>query len=141
MAGRFQSEFDPDELNKITHRGLQSLSRSQFEEKQTSEEVSTLKTRQRAEDTFIVKLTRFFARIVDGFASAFKGLFAKPAKKVTQCDNYGHALKPGWTGDRPLCMDCGQAITSLDQVRGAVPRDTKKDVQNPYPNKDRKYVK
>jgi hypothetical protein len=144
MTNRFDSNFDPDELAKITHRGLQSLSRSPFDDQRvTKEEVVNLKTRQKSEDTVLVHITRFFARIVDGFLSVFRSLLTPPKKKVFQCETYGHVLKPGWTGTRPLCEDCGAQILSLTDVRGATPKADRKDTagQTPFQQQDRKYVK
>jgi len=143
MTGRFQSEFDPDELNRITHRGMKKLSRAQFEERQTTEDVGNLKTKQREEDTPVVVIKRFFMRIVDGVLGLFRALLAPPQKKVVQCDNYGHVLKPGWSGPHPKCMECGAAILSLNEVRGATPKADRKDQAGPTPfqQQDRKYVK
>jgi hypothetical protein len=140
MPGRFESQFDPDELNKITHRGLQSLSRSQFDEnRQTSEHLTNLKARQTKEDTIVVKITRFFARILDGIAGMFRAMLTPPKKKVVQCEQYGHVLKPGWTGAHPKCEDCGAPILSLDDVRKAMPKDQNKGQQPEQ--QQRKYVK
>jgi hypothetical protein len=144
MTNRFDSKFDPDELAKITHRGLNSLSRSQFDDQRvTQEEVVNLKTRQTQEDTIIVHVTRFFARIVEGILSVFRSLLTPPKKKVFQCETYGHVLKAGWTGDRPHCADCGAPILSLKDVRGATPKEQRPDRagQTPFQQQDRKYVK
>lgn len=143
MTSRFESQFDPDELSKITHRGLQKLDRGQFQERVTQEEIVNLKSRQQSEDTAVVHIRRFFARIWDGIMSALRSLFTPPKKKVVQCATYGHALKPGWTGANPICIDCGAPILSLKDVRGATPRDERKDRagQTPFQQQERKYVK
>lgn len=139
MAGRFDSQFDPDELNKITHRGLQKLSRSQFDERQSKEHVVNLKARQTKEDSIFVAITRFFARIIEGICGMFRALVTPPNKKVIQCDKYGHVLKAGWTGAHPKCDDCGAPIYSLDDVRKAMPKD--QDKGQPPEQQQRKYVK
>lgn len=139
MPRRFQSQFDPDELNKITHRGMQKLSRAQFEERVSQEEVTNLKSRQQEEDTLVVQIRRFFLRIIDGVVSSIRALFTPPKKKVVQCETYGHALKPGWTGAHPICTDCGAPILDPKDVRAATPKAKEKPGE--FKQQDRKYVK
>lgn len=143
MTSRFDSNFDPDELSKITHRGLQKLNRGQFQERVTKEEVVNLKQRQTEEDTALVHIRRFFARIIEGIMTTLRSLLTPPKKKVVQCELYGHSLKPGWTGAHPVCADCGQPILSLTDVRGATPREQRVDRagKTPFQQQDRKYVK
>lgn len=138
---RFNSEFDADELNKITHRGLQPRSRVN-EPRPTHENFDNLKEVQKGEQKFIVKVARFFAGFFGGIGNTMKGLLTPRAKKVMQCQTYGHVMQQGWTGPHPKCIDCGVAILSLDQVRSSTPKSDRKDNpgQQPYQN-DRKYVK
>jgi hypothetical protein len=58
-----------------------------------------------------------------------------------QCETYGHVIKPGWTGVTPSCEDCGKSVTSLDQLRKAVPKDDKKKGDDEQQQSGRRYVK
>ena len=139
MAGRFRSEFDPDELAKITHRGLKPLSGTN-EPTVNAEEVSSLKSASRNEAKTGVQARRLMDLFFGGIASALKGLFARKGKKVTQCQIYGHVPEPKWTGPYPKCTDCGAAITRPDEVRGATPRDQRGKSGGDQPP-TRRYVK
>jgi len=141
MTRRFDSEFDPAELAKITHKGLQPRSKKD-EPSVTHQKIELLKDAQQGEGKLITMIARFFGRIVSGIASSVKGLFAAPKKKQIQCENYGHILKPGWTGPQPICLDCGATISSMEQVRGATPKEDRQKNAGKSPfGKERKYVK
>lgn len=138
MTNRFDSQFDPEELAKMTHRGLKPRQHVDSP-RVTQQNLNCLKSTQQEEAKLGVSVRRLFARLSDSISGTFKGMLAPPTKKVYQCTTYGHVLKPGWEGERPLCMDCGAVINSLDEVRGSSPK-------NPAPKKgfqqaDRKYVK
>lgn len=138
MPKKFESNFDPDELAKITHRGLQSLNRRDGEPRMQTGEIVMLKTAQKKEDGPLTAIFRFFQRIIDGFTSGIKALFTPPQKKVMQCQTYGHVMEQGWSGPHPRCVDCGKAILSLDEVRGATPKEDRKPKDE---FQGRKYVK
>lgn len=112
------SEFDPDVLAKITNRGMRTLSRAN-EPRISSRQISTLKETEGNEEKPAVVARRKFQHLLAGASAAIGSLFTRKGKKVTQCDNYGHVLLPGWTGEYPSCADCGRQITSFDQLRGS----------------------
>lgn len=122
MSRRFESQFDPEELSKITHRGLKPLSKVN-EPKVTQQNIVTLKDAAQEENKLSAKIQKFWGRILIALSNTFKSLLAPPEKKVYQCELYGHVLKGGWSGQYPMCQDCGAQITALDQVRGATPKD------------------
>lgn len=136
---RFDSQFDPEDLAKITHRGLKP--RSKKEEKSvTPESLTSLKTVAQNEQTLSVAIHRVFDRMFGGMSGFFKGLTARPQRKVLQCENYGHVLKAGWHGDFPMCDDCGHKITALDQVRSSNLKNPTV-YEDPHSNNNgRKYV-
>lgn len=142
MVRRFDSQFDPEELSRITHKGLKPRQKSS-EPRVSEENKQTLKQAQQNEDKLSVRITRMFAAFFGSIASAVKGLFTPRAKKVMQCETYGHVMKPGWTGPHPKCIDCGAAILTLDQVRGATPKADRQDIsgKQTFQQTDRKYVK
>jgi hypothetical protein len=117
MSG-VHSEFDPEELAKITNRGMRTLSRAN-EPRISSRQISTLKETEGNEDKPSVQARRQLHQLLDRASAALKALFVRRQRKVVQCDNYGHVLRQGWTGTYPTCADCGKQITALDQVRGA----------------------
>ncbi len=138
MTNRFDSQFDPEELAKMTHRGLKPRQRVDSP-KVTHQNLSGLKGAQQEEAKLSVSVRRLFARFSDSIGGTFKGLLAPPIKKVYQCTTYGHILKLGWEGERPLCIDCGAVINSPDEVRSSSPKNPAKP--KGFQQADRKYVK
>jgi hypothetical protein len=134
---RFESKFDPEDLARITHRGLKPTSKKE-KPSVTHQSLESLKTVAKNEDTAEVTAKRWFHRIFGSLSSFFSGLCAGPQRKVGQCENYGHVLKSGWQGDFPICADCGAKITDIAQVRSANLKNEKKP-DDPY-NSGRKYV-
>ena len=122
----------------MTHRGLKPRQHVDAP-KVTAENLTGLKDAQQEEGKLGVSVLRFFARLWEGFAGTFKGMLATPAKKVYQCTTYGHVLKAGWAGERPLCADCGAVINTLDEVRGSTPKNARKATG--FQQEGRKYVK
>lgn len=142
MARKFESEFDAEELAKITHRGLQSLSRGQVEPRVTQEQKKTLRSTQELETKPEVAVKRFFNMLLDSCTTSVKSMFTPKQKHVRQCDLYGHVLKAGWKGDFPVCHDCGVIINDLKMVRGATPKDERGNCNGPgFVQQDRKFVK
>jgi len=136
---RFDSQFDPEDLAKITHRGLKPTGRKE-QKSVTPESLTALKTVAQNEQSFAIAIRRVFDRIFGGVAGFFKGLTAGPQRKGGQCVNYGHVLKAGWHGDFPVCEDCGHKITTLDQVRSSSLKNPT-SYEDPYDNNNgRKYV-
>jgi hypothetical protein len=141
MARRWESQFDADELGRITHRGMRSLKRAKEEPRVTHQQLSTLKSQENEQDKPAVVARRQFQQLVNAVSSSFKGLFACKTKKVVQCDLYGHMLRQGWNGPYPVCVDCGCEITSLSMVRGATPAVKAEPHTDAGMFQPRKYVK
>jgi hypothetical protein len=135
MAGS-QSQFDHDELAKITHRGLQPLSKRTGQRLQ-QENVEGLKTAERNENQASV----FFFRLLDrfkGLLSLNLGDYMNSKKAHTMCKEYGHVISPGWTGAYPKCDQCGAEVRDPTELRKAIPTKEKND--NPT-DSGRRYVK
>src|SRR6185437_182135 len=118
---RWDSQFDADELARITHRGMHTLKRAKEEPRVTHQQLSTLKSQEQEQEKPGVVARRQFEQLVSIVSSSFKGMFAGKTKKVVQCDLYGHMLRQGWSGPYPVCVDCGCEITSMSMVRGSTP--------------------
>jgi hypothetical protein len=137
---RFQSQFDPEDLAKITHRGLNPTSKRTDEQARvTHQSVESLRTVAQLEETPGVAAKRLMHRFFGGIQEFFSGLVSPAQTKVGQCANYGHVLKAGWHGDFPTCDDCGTRITSLDQVRSSNLKNDPHNYDDPT-NTGRKYV-
>jgi hypothetical protein len=113
-----QSQFNPDDLAKITHKGLHTLSRGS-EPRVTSQQLNTLKSQQQAVEQPGVVARRHFEQFLHEVGAAVKGFFAEEQKVVVQCENYGHVMRQAWGGAFPICSDCGIEITSQTRLRSA----------------------
>lgn len=116
------SDHERDQLARISHRGLSGLKGSSVSPaaKLTAQNLQTLKSKSQEEGEAAVQAHRFLARLTSAVMTTFSGLFAAPTSKTTQCELYGHLLpRNGWEGYTPKCTDCGAAVHSGDQVRGA----------------------
>ena len=122
MTSRSQSQFNPDELAKLTHQGLHTLKRVD-EPKVTHQQLTTLKARQEEESKPAVVARRSFRQLIDAVQSGVSGIFAPRQKKHVQCVEYGHQMRQGWSGVNPVCVDCGAEITTLSMLRGATPME------------------
>jgi hypothetical protein len=137
MTSRSQSQFNPDELAKLTHQGLHTLKRVD-EPGVTHQQLTTLKARQEEESKPAVIARRSFRQLLDAVQSGVKGMFAAKPKKNLQCANYGHQMRQGWTGPNPVCVDCGADITTLSMLRGATPMERTVHTET---EQTRRYVK
>lgn len=135
------AEYDRDELTRITQRNLRPVSHMN-DAGITHQDIKSLKTVAAEEQKSAVQAHRFFDRIFGGLIGLFKGMFFIRPKSHNQCEQYGHILPPGgFQGVLPKCYDCNAPIKSPEEVRGATPRDQRKDDRNKNTGEQRKYVK
>lgn len=117
------SDYERDQLARISHRGLRGLKGSSISPaaKMTNQNLQTLKTKAQDENQLGVQYRRFIDRLRACVSTTFSGLFSGDSTvKHKQCQLYGHTLpRNGWEGATPKCQDCGADIESSDQVRGA----------------------
>ncbi len=135
------AEYDREELTRITHSRLRPV--NQFNDPGiTHQEIKSLKIVAAEEQKGSVQAHRLFDRLFGGILGLFKGLFFIRPKSHNQCDLYGHVLPPGgFQGVLPKCYDCSAEIKSPDEVRGATPREQRRDDRAKDTGQQRKYVK
>ena len=104
-------------------------------QKITGSEIEGLKESSLKQQDVKVQLRQRVAGLFSSMASGVAGMFARPEKRKTQCDLYGHMLPAsGWAGDFPSCIECGTRITSQEMVRRATTGQHSPDIK-PYDNR------
>lgn len=124
------TEWEKEELGRLTHQRLKTLSSHQQEQEQaagrmTLQNIESMKVAAKQTETKEAKVKMLIERLKMAISTSISGLFAPSEKKIKEdrCKVYGHNLPFGsnWKGAYPKCHDCGQKITDPSTLRGAVP--------------------
>lgn len=127
------TEWEKEELGRLTHQRLKTLSSHQQEQQEqqqqagrmTLQNIESMKIAHKQSDTKEAKIKMLIERLKLAITTSISGLFAPSEKKIREdrCKVYGHNLPFGssWQGAYPRCHDCGEKITDPSTLRGAVP--------------------
>lgn len=124
------TEWEREELGRLTHSKLKSFSAQQAEESQnagrmTLQNIEQMKVAAKQSETKEAKIKLLLDRLKMAVTTSLSGLFAPSEKRLREdrCKVYGHNLPFGttWKGAYPKCLDCGAKITEASQLRGAMP--------------------
>lgn len=125
------TEWEKEELGRLTHSKLKSFSQQQAEMTQnagrmTLQNIEQMKTIQKKADTHEAKIKLLLDRLKMAVTTSLSSLFSRPSSRTAEnvCTVYGHNLPCGtpWKGAYPKCLDCGSEITDASQLRGAMPK-------------------
>ena len=124
------TEWEREELGRLTHSKLKSLSSYQQEQqlqpgRMTLQNIEQIKTVSKQADTKQAKIKLLLERLKMAVTTSLQGIFAPSDQRLRddRCKVYGHNLPFGtnWKGVHPKCLDCGAKITDASQLRGAMP--------------------
>lgn len=126
------SEWEKEQLGRLTLRNLKAVPSSQPTNggRMTHQNLQQLRGAHKRGKTRgeHVKLLLEKIKTALTFTLAW-GLREKPAEAPppTMCREYGHTipLKAKWHGAYPTCTDCGEEITDVTQLRGALTKQDK----------------
>ena len=128
------TEWEREELGRLTHSKLKSFSQQQAEMSQnagrmTLQNIEQMKIVQKQTETKEAKIKLLLDRLKMAVTTSLSSLFTRPFKREAEniCKVYGHNLPWGttWKGAFPKCLDCGSDITDASQLRSAVPKAEK----------------
>lgn len=125
------TEWEREELGRLTHQKLKSFSRQQQEAQQqpgrmTLQNIESMKTLQKQTETKEAKIKLLLDRLKMAVTTGISSLFSSSKDQRVRndrCKVYGHNLPFGttWKGAHPKCLDCQAVITDASQLRGAMP--------------------
>lgn len=81
----------------------------------TRDDLQTLRSVQFRKQNPLVAFIHAVAKSIQ--ESMFDLCSKKDNRNNTMCKNYGHVIRGKWAGYLPKCADCGQTISSSDQLR------------------------
>jgi hypothetical protein len=130
------SEWEKEELGRLTHQKMQSLSAQREERereagiqpgKMTLQNLQCMKSVQKQSETKEAKIKQLLNRMTMAVNSTFAGLFSSTSRRTKddRCKVYGHNFPFGtqWKGEFPRCLDCNDIIKDPNTLRGSLPME------------------
>lgn len=124
------TEWEKEELGRLTHQRLKSFSRQQEEMQQspgrmTLQNIESMKSVAKQSESKEAKIKLLIERLRMAVTTSLSSIFAPSEQRLRddRCKVYGHNLPFGtnWKGAYPKCLDCKATITDPNQLRGAMP--------------------